>query len=177
MAAAGWQASVILQPLEIYGPSGTRAYVRTGLLYTHTRLGGTYVVHELWSQNDQPDPLASIPRSAAELPGRDIQQIDGIWPDIYKDTTFSVSAAPILHSAPCVGYVVTEAAVPGKIDPKQYFPHLERTGTSKSVMRQLQQGESVGALGRYGASRAPKTRRPKTHDSWGYVMIQALLRG
>jgi ribonuclease Z len=117
--------------------------VRTGLLYTHTLLSGTYVVHELWSPNDPPDPLASIPRPAAELPGRDIQQIDGIWPDIYKDTTFSVSAAPILHSAPCAGYMIAEAAVPGKIDPKQYFPHLERTGTSKSVMRQLQQGESV----------------------------------
>jgi ribonuclease Z len=139
-----WQVStIVLQLLEVYGPSGTRAYVRTGLLYTHTLLGGTYVVHELWSPNDPPDPLASIPRHAAELPGRDIQQIDGIWPDIYKDTTFSVSAAPILHSTPCVGYVITEAAIPGKIDPKQYFPHLERTGTSKSVMCQLQQGESV----------------------------------
>ena len=141
--SGGVSVTIIFQPLEIYGPPGTRAYVRTGLLYTHTLLGGTYVVHELWSPNGPPDPLASIPRHAAELPGRDIQQIDGIWPDIYKDATFSVSTAPILHSTPCVGYVITEAAVPGRIDPKQYFPHLERTGTSKSVMRQLQQGESV----------------------------------
>ncbi len=143
MAAVVWWASAILQPLEIYGPSGTRAYVRTGLLYTHTRLSGSYVVHELWSPNDSPDPLASIPRPAAELPGRDILQIDGAWSGFYNDATFSVSAAPILHSAPCVGYVIKEAAVPGKIDPKQYIPHLERTDTSRSVMHQLQQGESV----------------------------------
>ncbi len=143
MAVMGWRASAIFQPLEIYGPSGIRAYVRNGLFYTHTLLGGSYVVHELWSPNDPPDPLTSIPRPAAELPGRDIQQIDGTWPEIYKDAAFSVSAAPILHSAPCVGYVVTEAAVPGKIDPKQYIPHLKRTGTSISVMSQLQQGESV----------------------------------
>src|SRR5258708_9686741 len=143
MAVMGWRASAIFQPLEIYGPSGIRAYVRNGLFYTHTLLGGSYVVHELWSPNDPPDPLTSIPRPAAELPGRDIEQIDGTWPEIYKDAAFSVSAAPILHSAPCVGYVVTEAAVPGKIDPKQYIPHLKRTGTSISVMSQLQQGESV----------------------------------
>ena len=136
-------ASAILQPFEIYGPPGTRAYVRTGLLYTHTLLGNSYVVHELRSPNDPPDPLASLPHHTAELPGRDIQQIDGTWPEIFKDAAFSVSAAPILHSVPCVGYVVTEADIPGKIDPKQYIPHLKRTGTPMSVMRQLQQGEVV----------------------------------
>jgi len=130
-------------PLEIYGPSGTRAYVRTGLLFTHTLLGGSYVVHELRFPEDPPDPLASLPRHAAELPGRDIQQVEGIWPEIHKDANLSVSAAPILHSVPCVGYVITEAPQPGKIDPKQYTPHLKRTGTPMSVMRQLQQGESV----------------------------------
>lgn len=117
--------------------------MRTGLLFTHTLLSGPYVVHELKFPNDSPDPLASLPCHAAELPGRDIQQVDGIWHEIYRDATFSVSAAPILHSVPSVGYVIKEADVPGKIDPKQYVPHLKRTGTPMSVMRQLQQGETV----------------------------------
>ncbi|KAF8272498.1 beta-lactamase-like protein [Lactarius quietus] len=130
------------EPLEIYGPSGTRAYVRTGLVYTHTLLSGPYVVHELQSPNDPPDSLL-LPRHSAELPGRDIQQVDGTWPDIYSDANFSVSAAPIMHSVPCVGYVITEAPVPGKIDPKQYVPHLKRTGMPMSAMRRLQEGESV----------------------------------
>jgi len=117
--------------------------VRTGLLYTHSLLSGAYVVHELQFPNDPPDPLASLPRHAAELPGRDIQQIDGIWHEIYKDGAFSVSAATILHSVPSVGFVIMEAPIPGKIDPKQYIPHLERTGTPRSAMRQLQQGETV----------------------------------
>ncbi|KAI0268334.1 Metallo-hydrolase/oxidoreductase [Gloeopeniophorella convolvens] len=131
------------EPFEIYGPSGTRGYVRTGLSYTHTFLGGSYVVHELRFPNDPPDPLSSLPRHPAELPGRDIEQINGTWPEIYKDASFSVSAAPILHSVPCVGYVVTEAPVPGKIDPKQYVPHLKRAGIHISAMRQLQQGGSL----------------------------------
>ncbi|KAH9977852.1 beta-lactamase-like protein [Lactifluus volemus] len=101
-------------------PSGTRAYVRTGLMYTRTLLDGCYV-----------------------LPGRDIQQVAGTWPNFCKNTSFSVSAAPILHSIPCIGYVVSEAPVPGKIDPQQYIPHLKRTGTPLSVMRRLQQGEAV----------------------------------
>jgi ribonuclease Z len=117
--------------------------VRTGLLYTHTLLSGPYVVHELRTSNDPPDPLASLPRLAAELSGRDIEQVDGTWPEIYKDATFSVAAAPILHSVPCVGYVVREAAIPGKIDPQQYIPHLKRTGAPMSTMRRLQQGEAV----------------------------------
>jgi ribonuclease Z len=114
-------------------------------MYTHTLLGSPYVVHELRTPNEPPDSLTSVPlpRHTAELLGRDIQQVDGTWPDIYKDATFSVSAAPILHSVPCVGYVVLEAAVPGKIDPKQYVPQIKRTGTPMSVMRQLQQGEAI----------------------------------
>jgi ribonuclease Z len=55
----------------------------------------------------------------------------------------SVSAAPILHSVPCVGFVVTEAPVPGKMDPKKYIPDIKRTKTPMSVMSRLQQGESV----------------------------------
>ena len=124
MAEVGQRASAILQPLGIYRPSGTRAYVRTGLLYTHTLLRGSYVVHELQFPNDPPDLLAaSLPRHTAELPRCDIQQTgDGTWPEIFKDATFSVSAILVLHSVPCVGYVVTEAAIPGKINPMQSSP-------------------------------------------------------
>jgi ribonuclease Z len=117
--------------------------VRAGLVYTHTLLSSPYVVHELQSPNDPPDSLTPLPPHSAELPGRDIQQVDGTWPDIYRGAGLSVSAAPIMHSVPCVGYVITEAPIPGKIDPKQYVPHLKRTGTPMSAMRQLQEGESV----------------------------------
>lgn len=80
----------------------------------------------------------------AESPyGKNIQPVNGIWSDIFKDDCFAVSAAPILHSAACLGYVVQEQPLPGKMDPKVYMPELERTKTPKSVLRQLQQGENV----------------------------------
>ncbi|EMD40577.1 hypothetical protein CERSUDRAFT_148714 [Gelatoporia subvermispora B] len=132
-------------PLEIYGPAGTRAYVRNGLTYTHTILGAPYVVHELRFPSDLPDDdLTSMPLHASELAtGRNIRQVDGIWVDIWANDLLAVSAAPIFHSVPCVGYVVTELPVPGKIEPAKYIPALKRTKTPISVMKLLQQGESV----------------------------------
>ncbi|KDR83880.1 hypothetical protein GALMADRAFT_55702 [Galerina marginata CBS 339.88] len=131
--------------LEIYGPLGTRAYVRNGLAYTHTHLGASFVVHELRFDSDpQSGDFTAIPPQNAEcLFGRNIPQINGCWCDIYKDKMVSVSAAPIHHSVPSVGYVVTEAPVPGKIDASKYVPELRRTKTPMTVMRQLQQGETV----------------------------------
>ncbi|CAA7259642.1 unnamed protein product [Cyclocybe aegerita] len=131
--------------LEIYGPLGTRAYVRNGLAYTHTLLGASYVVHELRFPSDPQigDVTSLTPQLAECLNGCNILQVDGIWKDIFKDEVISVSAAPIHHSVPCVGYVVTEAPVPGKIDPSKYIPELKRTRTAMTVMRQLQQGGSV----------------------------------
>ncbi|CDO69919.1 hypothetical protein BN946_scf184568.g5 [Trametes cinnabarina] len=133
------------QPLEIYGPLGTRAYVRHGLTYTHTLLGAPYVVHELRLPTDpQNGDYTELAPHAYERPGRNIAQAsDGLWHDIYKDKLVAVSAAPILHSVPCVGYVVNELPVPGKIDPKKYIPELKRTKAPMSVMGRLQQGESV----------------------------------
>jgi ribonuclease Z len=70
-------------------------------------------------------------------------QKNGIWEDFFKNDIISVSAAPILHSVPCLGYVVRESPVPGRIEPKKYIPDIKRTNTPMSVMTRLQQGESV----------------------------------
>ncbi|KAJ7765034.1 beta-lactamase-like protein [Mycena maculata] len=131
--------------VEIYGPLGTRAYVRTGLKYTHSLLGSPYVVHELRLPWESPtgDHTEMPPHRVESPSGRNIQQVDGVWPNIYQDARVSVSAAPILHSVPCVGYVVLEADVPGKIDPKKYIPELKRTKTPLTIMSHLQQGGSI----------------------------------
>ncbi|KAF9247350.1 beta-lactamase-like protein [Melanogaster broomeanus] len=131
--------------LEIYGPLGTRAYIRAGLTYTYTLLGTPYVVHELRFPTDPPDgDQTELLRHTSELPnGRNIAQAKGTWKDIFQDDVVSVSAAPILHSVPCVGYVIQESPVPGKMDPQKYIPSLKRTKTPMSVMSHLQQGDSV----------------------------------
>ncbi|KAI9000712.1 Metallo-hydrolase/oxidoreductase [Trametes punicea] len=139
-------ASESSSPLkDIYGPLGTRAYVRHGLAYTHTLLGAPYVVHELRFPTDPQDgDFTDLPPHPMERAGRNIAQTsDGTWHEIYKGALVAVSAAPILHSVPCVGYVVNELPVPGKMDPKKYIPELKRTNTPMSVMSRLQQGESV----------------------------------
>ncbi|EFI27678.1 hypothetical protein CC1G_14603 [Coprinopsis cinerea okayama7 len=133
-----------IPPLEIYGPMGTRAYIRSALACTYTLLGRPYVVHELRFPSDPEGDIAhGFTPPPAESAGRNIAMVNGVWPDIYRDEVVSVSAAPILHSVPCVGYVVTEAPVPGKIDASKYKPHIVRTKTPMSVMRQLQLGERV----------------------------------
>lgn len=134
---------IILKPIEIYGPLGTRAYVRNGLAFTYTLLSTSYVVHELRFPSDPTGDHTTQPLHTSELPGKDIAQVDGVWPNIFEDDLVSVSSASILHSVPCVGYVVQEKPVPGKIDPKQYIPDLKRTKTPMTVMSRLQQGESV----------------------------------
>lgn len=121
--------------------------MRAGLTCTHTLLGGPYTVHELHAPDSlSPSATSSIPPHAAELPsGRDIHldEKTGTWPDIYRDVLVRVSAAPIAHSVPCVGYVVEEMLVPGKIDPQLYMPHLKRTNTPLSTLAKLQRGETV----------------------------------
>ncbi|THH09715.1 hypothetical protein EW146_g8605 [Bondarzewia mesenterica] len=146
--------------LEIYGPLGTRAYLRSGLTYTHTVLGSPYVVHELRFPTDPQDgDYTSLPPLPYESPeGRNITQVDGLWPDIFKDTLISVSAAPVHHSVPCVGYVVQEAPIPGRIQPAEYMPHIERTGAPRSVLGRIQKGENVELSD--GTILKPPERRP-----------------
>ena len=147
------------QHIEIYGPPGTRAYVRAGLIYTHTLLGAPYVVHELHTPSDSQDNFSDLPLHPAESPfGRNIPLVNGAWTDIYKNETVSVSAAPILHSVPCIGYVVNEAPVPCKLDPRDYIPHIKRTNAPMSILGLLQKSESV-TLADGTVLRGPERRR------------------
>lgn len=122
--------------MEIYGPPGTRLYLRIALKTTHTILAGSYTVHELHF-SDPPDTSEEqhISPHRCEQVGRDISQSpDGTWPTICETAEVKVHAAPILHSVPCVGFVVHEKPIPGKIDRRFYMPHLER---NKSALMEM----------------------------------------
>lgn len=112
--------------VEIYGPKGLREYVRSALTLTYTHLNDWYVVHELHFPTDTPsDPSANL--YLKELPtGRNIPaDASGLWHTFcrYPSSEFTLSAAPIHHSVPSLGYVLDESPLPGKI-PADYAKRI-----------------------------------------------------
>lgn len=136
--------------VEVYGPKGLREYVRASLLSTHTHLDGWYVVHELHFPNDTPsDPALGVYEKEFSM-GRDIAQgPEGVWGDFCEidirggRAEFTVSAGEIKHSVPCIGYVLTEARLPGKIPPdyakriRQFKEELQATSGYKNPLEFL----------------------------------------
>ena len=127
--------------VEIFGPHGLRALIRTTLTLCYSQLSGKYVVHEfVWptmpsesNSESQPPSLLDEPRRGipnlppheSELPGRDIYMdtSSASWPAF---TSFKangqapqihVSAAPITHRCPTVGYVFDEEPTSSPLDP------------------------------------------------------------
>lgn len=117
--------------VELYGPQGLRDYIRSNLTLTYTHLDGIYVVHELHLPGAvSSDPAATL--YPKELPtGRNIHpDASGLWRDVcvWPHATqgyaeFTLSAAPIAHTVPCIGYVLAESALPGKI-PGDYVKRI-----------------------------------------------------
>ncbi|KAN0060819.1 hypothetical protein ACQY0O_007478 [Thecaphora frezii] len=131
--------------VEIFGPRGLRALIRTTLTLCYSKLSGKYVVHELgWlsqqqqsgstagtsklppSMLDEPvRPIPNLPLHESELLGRDIPMdlASASWP---RFTSFKahgqsprvhISAAPITHRCPTLGYTFEEDWGPSPLDP------------------------------------------------------------
>lgn len=140
-------------PLEIYGPRGLRQYIRTSLVCTYTNLSAPYRVHELLFPGEEASAPAASSLNPAELAGSDVScSADRLFHDFLSLPDLAVSAGPILHSVPCLGYVVRETRVPGKIDPKLFIPHIQRNkdalvaqGVTRpmSILSRVQTGETV----------------------------------
>ncbi|PWY98197.1 hypothetical protein BCV70DRAFT_201987 [Testicularia cyperi] len=119
--------------IEIFGPKGLRALIRTTLTLCYSQLSDKYVVHEfVWPSaehipKEQPHclldqlsrPIPQLPPHDAELEtGRDIF-IDAhsfSWPRFHSfqasqhSPRIHISAAPISHRCPTLGYVFEEEA-------------------------------------------------------------------
>ncbi|CAM9534395.1 unnamed protein product [Choristocarpus tenellus] len=123
--------------LEIYGPAGLRLFVRAAMRYTYSRITVPYVVHE----------LMDVPyiHHEVKLPRRDFDfhlppnRMYGEQPggrDIYPDANghflccktdkVTVTAAPMKHTVPCVGYVVEEVPKPGRLKQAELKPILDK---------------------------------------------------
>ncbi|KAL9934945.1 hypothetical protein V8E36_006021 [Tilletia maclaganii] len=167
--------------VEIYGPCGLRALLRTTLTLCYTSLTGKYVVHELlWPHQtatphstesgsilDSPDPMVAaitppartipvLPAHEAELPGQDLRlhEASVSWPKFASIGGVVVSAAPILHRCPCIGYVFEEPATASPAAP-EIIQRLDANGPALLEQQGIRHPRSL--LGRLQRDREPIT--------------------
>ncbi|KAJ3099013.1 hypothetical protein HDU96_010849 [Phlyctochytrium bullatum] len=152
-------------PIEVYGPRGTRMYLRNALGMTMSRLGCRYVVHELHpaaspeSSEDSAPRASQMPPHPDELPGRDIaltlqpnspahpDTLPPTWTDfphpglghwtLFSNDKFTVHAAPIAHTVPTVGYIVRECATRGRLRAELAAPVLQRNKAALGLKNPL----------------------------------------
>jgi len=115
--------------IELYGPMGLRKLIRTTLNITGATLAGRFSVHEFLSPQT---PVASCSMSAPdkhpnEGDGRDIQcDDDGTWKSFQRASGITISAAPLLHRVPCVGYVFREDNRPEPFSEEAHLAPIDR---------------------------------------------------
>jgi ribonuclease Z len=97
----------ILQPrINLYGPAGLRAFLRSTLSLTYTRTADRYAVHELLIPTDPRTPCNDEALHVNEEPGRDVLcDEDGFWRNFTEGRSIRgsvyVCAGPLVHRGPC----------------------------------------------------------------------------
>lgn len=116
--------------LEIYGPYRLRSFVRQTLSHVYVTLDRPYAVHELRLPSEANERTPGEPLEN-EHTGRDIQfdsEVQG-WKNVLGEQAkeaYTVSAGPIAHRVPCIGYVVREQPRPLQLDAKAAMAMLDR---------------------------------------------------
>lgn len=112
--------------VDIYGPEGIRDFIRGVVQMTYSRIVVPHRIHELKQvpflhQKFQREPSATVVRTRFDPNYGEREGSRDIYPDanghysILDDDAFLVQAAPMQHTIPCVGYVVTEKDRAGSI--------------------------------------------------------------
>ncbi|KDO27603.1 hypothetical protein SPRG_06871 [Saprolegnia parasitica CBS 223.65] len=135
-------------PIHIYGPRGLKAYVRSMLLHTMSRIGTGFVLHELLLANDTPS--ANGDRHIDEVLGDDFVAMSTTLGPNKDDiataywtlqtgsaTAFEILAAPIPHTVPTVGYLLREPALPGRLNIELVAPILQRNKAALQLKNPL----------------------------------------
>jgi len=160
---------LVRPPIEIYGPSGLRKFIRNSLSLTHSHLGRNYIVHELLFPDDPLDSGNLFEKNKSndirddssnkvglhynEQLGNNIYMTtDGnnnkSW-KVIDEENYIILAAPIEHSIPCLGYVFNEKPIPGNIDIELVKPILMRNKEAlglknpMKLLKKLQQNQSL----------------------------------
>ncbi len=126
------------EPVQIYGPRGIRMFIRTALQLTYSRVTIPYIVHELhdipflhrrYTRTEPENPKVICDESLAhgEQPGGCViyPSSDGIF-NVLTEGDFTVKAAPMQHTVPCVGYVVEEISKLGSLNAEILCKCVER---------------------------------------------------
>jgi ribonuclease Z len=106
-------------------------------------LASSFRVHELLFQEDKANTDEPFLR---EEGSRDIRIDDGNWSQISTDDGCSVSAVPILHSVPSLGYVISEddsITIPREYVEKVKQAFAGRTSELQNAWKSLKNGDAV----------------------------------
>ncbi|ORX55741.1 hypothetical protein DM01DRAFT_1335133 [Hesseltinella vesiculosa] len=139
-------------PLEIYGPSRLRQWLRTTMKSTYTTLERTYRVHEILFPDDPEDANEQL--YSQELPGENLRLTStndlplAVQLDI--GAGFKVTATPIKHSIPSIGFVIQEPDILGTIDIAAIRPVLLRNADALLAQGIKQPLSLLGKLQRSG---------------------------
>ncbi|WVQ81846.1 hypothetical protein IAT38_003973 [Cryptococcus sp. DSM 104549] len=117
---------------HMYGPAGLRKLVRTSLQLTEANLEGVYAVHELLEEGQTPSVgCAGEELHTNEGVGMDLRtDEDGVWKAVLAEGKGSggkgwgVSAGPLHHRVPSLGYILQEPTPLHPIDTATLIPLL-----------------------------------------------------
>ncbi|WVR07503.1 hypothetical protein IAU60_004545 [Kwoniella sp. DSM 27419] len=127
---------------NIYGPAGLRKLIRTILSITTVNLSGVFAVHELLQADDRPSDACEVSDlHSNEAVGKDLMaDADGVWRDIIPEGSgrggkgWGVSAGPIHHRVPAVGYIFQEPTPRLPLDTSALIPLLQANAASLAAL-------------------------------------------
>ena len=120
--------------LHLYGPRGLRDFLNYSLSLTYSLAPPPFKVHELLFLSELDDGNISMHED-------DIVQssADGSWL-VFDDADFTIHAAALEHTVPCVAYIINEKPKPGSL----LVDKLKQLGVpSGPIYSQLKSGRDV----------------------------------
>lgn len=145
-----------MQPVDIYGPEGTRDYIRASMQLTYSRITIPYRVHELMAIPSLQGPTlpprqitTAFDPKYGERPGGThiFPDANGVYTVVEGEGELSVKAAPLKHLVPCVGYAVVEKDKKGALQPDIAKAAVERNWEAlKKLMYRKDPNKVYGVL-------------------------------
>ena len=140
-------------PIDIYGPTPLRTWLRNTLKSTYSNVGRTYRVHEILHSHDPVDDNKELHHN--ELPGENIYADHGTFTlplFVSSEKGYRVQAAPIEHSIPSFGYVIREPDWPGKVN--DLIPQIKK---NTAALKALGISNPMSLLGKIQRTNEPYT--------------------